>query len=124
MRYSGKADWRDAHRRWLSEFVFPQTGSQLAFEEHRRSIEDRLAQCQRLEVMLREAAAQWRFSPVMQSLQALRGVQFTVALGILAETGDLSRFDNPRQLMAWLGVVPSEHSSGGKIRKGGITGGT
>jgi len=95
VRYTGNADWRDAHRRWLSEFTFPEAWSQLAFEEHRRSIEDRLAQCERLEAMLRDAAPQWRFYPVMQSLQALRGVQFTVALGILAEAGDLSRFDNP-----------------------------
>ncbi len=58
---------------------------------------------------------------MIQSLQALRGVQFTVAIGLIAEAGDLSRFDNPRQLMAWLGVVPSEHSSGSRVRQGGIT---
>jgi len=121
VRYSGSADWRDAHRRWLSAFTFPEPWSQLAFEEHRRAIEDRLAQCQRLEQALRDAATQWRFYAVIQALQALRGVQFTVAVGLIAEAGDLSRFDNPRQLMAWLGVVPSEHSTGAKVRKGGIT---
>lgn len=121
VRYTGNADWRDAHRRWLSEFTFPEICSQLAFEEHRRSIEDRLAQCQRLETMLREAAPSWRFYPAIQALQALRGVQFTVALGLVAEIGDFSRFDNPRELMGWLGIVPSEYSSGGKQRQGGIT---
>jgi transposase len=121
VRYSGQADWRDAHRRWLSEFTFPQVWSQLAFEEHRRSIEDRLAQCQRLEALLREAAPQWRFYPVIQSLQALRGVQFTVALGVIAEVGDLSRFDTPRQLMGWLGIVSSEYSTGQRKRQGAIT---
>lgn len=121
VRYTGSADWRDAHRRWLSEFTFKEPWSQLAFEEHRRAIEDRLVQCARLEQALREAAPAWRFHPVIQSLQALRGVQFTVAVGVVAEVGDLSRFDNPRQLMAWLGVIPSEHSSGPKIRQGGIT---
>lgn len=121
VRYSGHADWRDAHRRWLSRFTFPEVWSQLAFEEHRRTVEDRLAQCQRLEQVLREAAPAWRFYPVIQCLQALRGVQFTVAVGVIAEAGDLSRFDNPRQLMAWLGLVPSEYSSGNSIRKGGIT---
>lgn len=121
VRYTGSADWRDAHRRWLSEFSFPEVWSQLAFEEHRRSIEDRLSQCQRLEQVLRDAALQWRFYPVVVALQALRGVQFTVAIGVIAEAGDLSRFDNPRQLMAWLGVVPSQHSSGPNIRYGGIT---
>jgi transposase len=120
VRYTGKANW-GAHRRWLSEFTFAQVWSQLAFEEHRRTIEDRLAQCQRLEAMLREAAPTWRFYPVILALQALRGVQFTVAMGVVAEVGDLSRFDNPRQLMAWLGIVPSEYSSGGRQRQGGIT---
>ena len=122
VRYAGTANWGDAHRRWISEFTFPQTWSQqLAFQEHRGTIEDRLAQCQRLEALLRDAAPTWRFYPVIQSLQALRGVQFTVALGVIAEVGDLSRFDNPRQFMAWLGVVPSEHSSGSRVRQGGIT---
>lgn len=121
VRYSGQANWRDAHRRWLSEFSFPQVWSQLAFEEHRRSIEDRLAQCQRLEALLREAAPQWRFYPVIQSLQALRGVQFTVALGVIAEVGDLSRFDTARQLMGWLGIVSSEYSTGSRKRQGAIT---
>ena len=121
VRYTGSADWREAHRRWLSRFTFPEIWSQLAFEEHRRSVEDRVAQCQRLEQVLREAAPDWRFYPVIQALQALRGVQFTVAMGVISEAGDLSRFDNPRQLMAWLGLVPSEHSSGNTVRKGGIT---
>lgn len=121
VRYTGSADWRDAHRRWLSEFTFPEPWSQRAFQEHRGAIEDRLAQWVRLEALLRDAAPAWRFYPVMPALQALRGVQFTVAVGVIAEAGDLSRFDNPRQLMAWLGVVPSEHSSGPRIRQGGIT---
>lgn len=121
VRYTGKANWGNAHRRWLSEFTFPERWSQLAFEEHRRTMEDRIAQCQRLETCLREAAPEWRFYPVVQGLQAMRGVQFTVAVGVIAEIGDLSRFDNPRQLMAWLGLVPSEYSTGNSIRKGGIT---
>ena len=54
-RYAGTANWGPAHRRWLSEFVFPARWSQIAFEEHRRAIEDRLAQCERLEEALREA---------------------------------------------------------------------
>ena len=121
VRYSGQANWGPAHRRWLSEFVFPAPWSQLAFEEHRRTVEDRLAQCDRLEIALREAAPQWRFAPVIEAIQALRGVQFTAAVGLIAEIGDLSRFDHPRQLMSWLGVTPSEHSSGGSRKLGGIT---
>lgn len=121
VRYTGTANWGDAHRRWISEFTFPEVWSQMAFQEHRGAIEDRLAQCARLEQALREAAPQWRFYPVIRALQALRGVQFTVAVGVIAEAGELSRFESPRQLMAWLGLVPSEHSSGPNVRKGGIT---
>jgi len=121
VRYSGRADWGPAHRRWISGYSFNSPWQQLAFEEHRRTIEDRLAQCTRLETALREMAPQWRFYPTIQTLQALRGIQFTTAIGMLAELGDLSRFDHPRQLTAWLGLTPSEHSSGQRRRLGSIT---
>lgn len=121
VRYAGTAKWGPAHRRWLSEFSFPQPWSQIAFEEHRRAIDERLARCERLEAALREAAPAWRFYPVVQAIQALRGVQFTVAMSLIAEIGELSRFEHPRQLMAWLGVTPSEHSSGTTRKRGGIT---
>jgi transposase len=106
VRYTGRADWGPAHRRWISGYTFDSNWQQLAFEEHRRTIEDRLAQCARLETALREMAPQWRFYPVVETLQALRGVQFTTAIGMLAELGDLSRFNHPRQLTAWLGLTP------------------
>ncbi len=121
VRYTGSADWRPAHRRWVSAYSFDSAWQQFAFEELRRAIEDRLAQCDRLESALREAVVNWRFYPAVLGLQAMRGVQFTTAVGMLAELGDLSRFVHPRQLMAWLGVTPSEHSSGGKRRQGSIT---
>jgi transposase len=121
VRYEGNANWKEPHRRWLARFTFPQAWSQMALEEHRRAVEDRLAQSQRLEQLLRQEVVHWRLYPVIQALQALRGVQFTVAVGVIAETGDLSRFHNPRQLMDWLGLVPSEDSTGTRIRKGPIT---
>ena len=121
VQYSGRANWGPAHRRWLSTFSFNSAWQQLAFNEHRRTIEDRLAQCDRLEAALHEAVVSWRFYPVVLALQAMRGMQFTSAVGLISELGDLSRFEHPRQLMAWLGVTPSEHSSGGKRRQGSIT---
>jgi transposase len=121
VRYAGRADWGPAHRRWLSAFSFDSLWQQLAFDELRRTIEDRLAQCERLEAALREAVVNWRFYPAVLGLQTMRGVQFTTAVGMLAELGDLSRFAHPRQLMAWLGVTPCEHSSGDKRRQGSIT---
>jgi len=118
--HAGRADWGPAHRRWLSTYAFDSAWQQLAFEEHRRTIEDRLAQCARLEAALREAVVNWHFYPAVLGLQTMRGVQFTTAVGMLAELGDLSRFEHPRQLMAWLGVTPSEHSSGDRRRQGSI----
>lgn len=118
--YTGRANWSESHWRWLCEYSFANAWQQLAFEEHKRMIEDRLVQCGRLERALRDAVS-WRFYPVVLALQAMRGVQFVTAVGMVSELGDLSRFTHPRQLMAWLGVTPSEHSSGSKRRQGSIT---
>jgi transposase len=76
---------------------------------------------QRLEHELHEQVRTWRLQPVVEALQALRGVQFTVAVTIVAELGDLTRFDNPRQLMSYLGLTPSEYSSGQRRCQGSIT---
>nr|WP_244485713.1 transposase [Bradyrhizobium tropiciagri] len=70
---------------------------------------------------IEELAPQWSMTPFVESVQAMRGVPFIVAVTVVAEVGDCSRFDNPRQLMAFLGLVPSGHSSGATIRRGGIT---
>ena len=121
VRYSGTANWSEAHRRGLAKLVFKESLSQLAFQEHLHSIEDRIAQCERLERLLREAAVHWRFYPAIRALQALRGVQFKVAVGLLAEIGEISRFASAPQLMAWLGMTPSEHSTGERRRQGAIT---
>jgi transposase len=64
---------------------------------------------------------QWRYYPVVKAVQAMRGVRLLVAVGVVAELGDLHRFGHPRKLMAYLGLVPSEHSSGGKRHLGAIT---
>jgi transposase len=121
VRYAGYANWGTAHRRWISTFKFDNAWQQMVFNEHRRAIEDRMAQCERLETALRDAVVDWRLYPAVLGLQAMRGVQFVTAVGMLSELCDLSRFGHPRQLMAWLGVTPSEHSSGAKRRQGSIT---
>ena len=76
---------------------------------------------QRLEHELHEQVHTWRFQPVVEAFQALRGVQFTVAVTTVAALGDLTRFDNPRQLMNYLGLTPSEYSSGARRQQGSIT---
>jgi transposase len=75
----------------------------------------------RLTDQIRQLVPGWRLAPIVSALQAARGVSLIVAVTVLAELGDLSRFDKPSQLMAYLGLVPSEHSTGLSIKKGSIT---
>jgi transposase len=91
------------------------------FQESVRAVDEQVDRIQRLDAELVERAPAWRLYPVVQALQALRGVQFLVAITVVAELGDLTRFDNPRQLAAFVGLIPSEYSSGGSRRQGGIT---
>lgn len=85
------------------------------------AVEDAEARRDRLTGQIEELLPRWSMAPVVEALQAMRGVALIVAVTLVAEAGDLSRFDNPRQLMAYLGLVPSEHSSGQSLRRGGIT---
>ena len=119
--YVGRADWNDAHRRYLAKVVCPTPAQQIVFQESVRAVDEQVDRLQRLEAELLERAPAWRLYPVVQALQALRGVQFLVAITVVAELGDLTRFDNPRQLAAFVGLIPSEYSSGASRRQGGIT---
>lgn len=121
IRYTGTANWSKAHQRWLSTVVCPAPAQQIVFQEYVRAICEHKERLTHIETELKELATTWRLYPVVEALQALRGVKFTVAMTVVAEVGDLTRFDNPRQLMAYLGLIPSEHSSGGKRRLGSIT---
>jgi transposase len=76
---------------------------------------------QRLTLALTRAVQGWRFEPVVTALRALRGIDTVSAIGLVSELGDIARFGSARQLMAYLGLVPSEHSSGNSIRRGSIT---
>ena len=121
IRYTGRANWSPAHLRWLSEVVCPTPVQQIVFQEYVQTVTDQTERLQRLEQALHEQVQTWRFSPVVEAFQALRGVQFIVAVTTVAELGDLTRFDNPRQLMNYLGLTPSEYSSGARRQQGSIT---
>lgn len=121
IRYVGKCTWTQAHRRWLAQLKLPQPVQQIAFEEYVDAVAVAAARIERLTHAIEQAVEGWRFAPVVKQLQALRGVQFVHAVTILSELGDLARFECPRQLMAYLGLVPSENSSGERRRQGAIT---
>jgi transposase len=121
LHYVGRADWNAAHKRSLAKIVCPTPAPQIVFQESVRAVDEQVDRLQRIEGELLALAPHWRRYPVVQALQALRGVQWVVALTVVAELGDLTRFDNPRQLAAFVGLVPSEYSSGTARRQGGIT---
>jgi transposase len=121
IRYTGRAAWSSAHLRWLSEVVCPTPAQQIVFQEYVRAVTEHTERLQRLEQELNAQVKAWRLRPVVDALQALRGVQFTVAVTTVAELGDLTRFDTPRELMKFLGLIPSEYSSGERRRQGSIT---
>ena len=121
LHYVGRADWNDAHRRYLAKVVCPTAAQQIVFQESLRAVDEQVDRLCRIEAELLDAAPRWRLYSVVQALQALRGVQWLVAITVVAELGDLTRFDNPRQLAAYVGLIPSEYSSGHARRQGGIT---
>jgi transposase len=121
IRYTGRATWSPAHLRWLSEVVCPTPAQQMVFQAYVRAVGEHTERLQRFAQELREQVKVWRLSPVVEALQALRGIQCTVAVTTVAELGDLSRFDNPRPLMQFLGLVPSEYSRAERRRQGSIT---
>jgi transposase len=121
IRYEGRANWTAAHLRWLANVVCPTPAQQIVFQEYVRAVSEQTERLQRLEAELPPLVQTWRWAPVVEAIQALRGIQFIAAVTLIAELGDLSRFDNPRQLMSYLGLVPSEHSSGERRRQGSIT---
>ena len=121
IRYTGRANWNPAHLRWLSEVVCPTPAQHIVLQEYVRAVNEHTERLQRLDPELQDQVQSWRLNPLAEALQALRGVQFTVAISMVAEIGDLTRFDNPRELMKFLGLIPSEYSSGEQRRQGSIT---
>jgi transposase len=121
IRYTGQATWGPAHLRWLSDVVCATPAQQIVFQAYVRAVHEHTERLQRLEQARHDQVNTWRLQPVVEALQALRGVQFTVAVTLVAALGDLTRFENPRQLMTYLGLIPSAYSSGERRRQGSIT---
>ena len=120
-KYTGRSSWSLAHIRWLSDIKMPHHSQQIVLQEYIDTMNQCKARVQRLTEQIRQLILQWRLFPVVKALQALRGVSLIVAATTVAEVGDLTRFKNPTELMGYLGLVPSEHSTGEKIRRGSIT---
>ena len=120
-RYSGRTHWTRAHKNWIADIKMPHRAQQIALQEYVHTAQEQLERVHRLTRQIQDLLPQWSQAPLVTALQALREVSLIVAVTTVAELGDLTRFKSAKQLMAYLGLVPSEHSSGGTIRRGGIT---
>lgn len=120
-RYPGKSTWTPAHNRWLADIAMPHPAQQIALQEYIHAVGECQTRLDRLVAQIVTLLPQWRLAPLVAALQALRGVAPIVAITTVAELGDITRFENPRQLMAYLGLVPAEYSSGASIKRGSIT---
>lgn len=121
IRYSGKTAWCGAYYRWLGTLNFGPGAAQTAFTEYWQAVTAADERVERLTKALQASVVGWRFESVVDALQALRGVAAITAIGLVAEIGDLGRFAHPRKLMGYLGLTPSEHSSGERTIRGSIT---
>jgi len=119
--YKGSDSWSLKHIRWLTEIVLPHPCQQIVLQEMIQTISERINRLKRLDNELTHQVKQWRYYPVVKAIQAMRGVRLLIATGIITELGDLSRFDTPRKLMKYVGLTPSEHSSGNTRKLGAIT---
>ena len=117
----GARAWTLAYRRWLTTVRFDHPAQQIVLQDYIHTVEDAECRRDRLTRQIEELMPTWSMAPVAAALQAMRGVALVVAVTVVAEVGDFRRFTNARQLMAYLGLVPSEHSSGSTVRRAGIT---
>jgi len=116
-----KTPWGARYMRWLQEQKFAHPAHQIVLQEAVEAVRLAKERVERLERLIEEFLPTWSLAPVVTALQALRGVNLIVAVTFVAEIGDLRRFESPRRLMAYLGLVPSERSTGDAVRRGGIT---
>ena len=120
LRDTGRATWTPAHLRWLSEVGCATAAQHIVCQESVRAVTEHTERLQRREQALQAQVNAWRFSPVVEVLQARRGVPCTVAVTTVAELGDLPRVANPSELRQVLGLSPSESSPGERRRQGSI----
>ena len=119
--FEGRSTWGPAHQAWLAKQQFGNKAQQDVMNDYREAVEMATARVNRLTARLAERVATWDKLPLVTALQALRGVDLISAVTLVAEVGDFRRFRSPRELMAFVGLVPSEYSSGESRRQGRIT---
>jgi transposase len=120
-RYQGKANWSQPHLRYLRELVLPHPAMKTILEEYLQGIDAAHDRVGRIELSMHILLESWRRAPAVAALMALRGFQLVAAMITVSELGDIHRFAHPRQLMTYLGLVSTEHSSGPRQQLGAIS---
>ena len=120
-RYAGKSSWTEKHQRYLASLVMPFPAQQIVLREYIEAIAAAGERLARLTTAVQGALPGWRMEPVVRGLMCLRGVDILTAMILIAEAGDLTRFDSPVQLMSYFGLTSCESSTGDKRVLGGIT---
>ena len=119
--FPGKKTWGATYKHWLEKQRFEHPAHGLVLQELLLAVRHAEERLERIEAAIAEFLPTWSLAPVVDALQALRGVGLIGAVTIMAEIGDLRRFDSPRQFMGYLGLVPGERSTGDSVRRLGIT---
>jgi transposase len=120
-RYTGRSSWNLAHERFLATVSFAHPAQDIAFTEYRLAVREGHDRVERLTSALRTQTEEWRMKTLVAALSSLRGIDFIAAVTLVAEIGDFRRFSRPTELMGFLGLVPSEYSTGDTQRQGEIT---
>jgi transposase len=119
--YQGKTHWTEAHKRYLRELRLPYAAQVIVFEDYLQSIDELLERVTRLEKSMEDMLEEWERKPLVEALMALKGFQRVAAMVTVSEIGSFTRFEHPKRLMSYLGLVPGEHSSGSRQVRSGIT---
>ena len=120
-QYSGKKNWTKGFYNWLATVKFSHSAQQVTLQEYLETANECSQRIRRITEQLQIHVEEWSRAPFVKAYQALRGVSFIVATTVVSEIGDMRRFAIPKQLMGYLGLIPSEHSSGKTVRRGPIT---
>ena len=121
LRYGGQTSWNAAHLRYLAKLKMPFPTQQIVFQEMLDVISEATARLERYDREIERAVPGWRWAPAVRALMSLRAMALLHAATLVAELGDFNRFEHPGQLMGYLGLVPSEHTTGNDRQQGGIT---
>lgn len=119
--YSEGTNWTEKHWKWIGQIIFTDENERLVYEEYRSQIQGLMERLGRIERQVVEVAESVRYKKAVSRLRAFKGIDYIIALAVVCEIGDFRRFASAKAFMSYLGFVPSENSSGGKRRKGGIT---